>query len=61
MKKYLNVTVTRNDGTKFTNPLKLSEERFVTKLAQENKKVEVEIDIASPSIYTDRFGSKTFT
>lgn len=39
--KYLSVEVETNEGGTFHNPLKLSEVRFISQLAQENKKVTV--------------------
>jgi hypothetical protein len=35
-KKYLKVLGKRNDGTLFSNPLKLSEAHLISKIAQEN-------------------------
>lgn len=42
-KEYLHCIVTRRDGTQFTNCLKLSEVTIISKLAQENKKLSIEL------------------
>lgn len=43
MKKYLNLTITAYDGRVFSNPLKLSEAYLISKAAQENKSIRVEL------------------
>jgi hypothetical protein len=56
MKKYLNVIVTRKNGSIFTNPLKLSEAHFISQLAQENLKLEVHIVEIHKADYNSIFG-----
>ena len=55
-KKYLKVLVNRNDGTWFSNPLKLSEAHLVSQIAQENKSLTVQLIETSNEGYKAIFG-----
>lgn len=56
MKKYLDITVWRNDGSHFNNPLKLSEVHLVNKLAKENQRLTVFLTEVSKETYKFIFG-----
>ena len=56
MKKYLYVSVYRNDGTMFHNHLKLSEAHFISRLAQENRYLTVSIETVTNKRYKTIFG-----
>jgi hypothetical protein len=55
-KMYLDVQVTRNDNSMFTNPLKLSEVYLINKLAKEHKSIKVTLEECSDSQYKSIFG-----
>lgn len=57
MKKYLNVTVTAWSGVIFSNPLKVSESRFIVQLAKENKSVRVSYEETTSAHYKSMFGA----
>jgi len=54
--KYLSVEVETKEGRTFHNPLKLSEVRFITQLAKENKKVTVVFSECDEDYYKCLFG-----
>lgn len=57
MKKYLDITVTRVDGTTFTNPLMLSEYRIIfTEILKDNKSISVKIALCTKEYYKQLFG-----
>jgi hypothetical protein len=53
---YLEVQVTRMDGSIFFNPLKSSESSLIIKLAKENLSVKVCYCEVSPEMYKSIFG-----
>lgn len=55
-RSYYNVTVHTHYGTTFSNPLKLSESNLIGKLAQEHKKIEVQVQGCSDEQYKLMFG-----
>lgn len=55
-KKYLHCIVTTNDGRVFENPLKLSEARLISQMAQENKSVLVTTRECTQQYYEMTFG-----
>lgn len=55
-KIFLQTLVTTETGRKFNNPLKLSEVRFVSQLAQQNDQVVVWISTVTPKRYKQIFG-----
>ncbi|MEE9571520.1 MAG: hypothetical protein V3W20_00560 [Candidatus Neomarinimicrobiota bacterium] len=55
-KIFLQCKVTSKTGRVFNNPLKLSEVRFVSQLAQENMQVVVWIVTVTPKTYKATFG-----
>lgn len=55
MKQYLSLTITRNDGSQFNNPLKLSEVYLISKIAKDNKKIEISLTNCSKEQYNQLF------
>lgn len=55
-KQYLRIIVSRHDGTVFTNPLKLSEVHFISKLALENESLTIILVNATDKEYEQIFG-----
>lgn len=53
--QYLHVIVTNKNGTKFLNPLKLSEAHIISKIAQENESLTITLKICSKEQYKLRF------
>ena len=56
MKTFLDIRVTRKDGSFFENPLKLSEAHFISKLAQQNEMVQVCAVTVSDQQFKSIFG-----
>jgi len=56
MKKYLNCIITTKSGQVVNNPLKLSEVSLISKIAQENKSVFVELREMDLRTYKITFG-----
>lgn len=56
MKKYLHCTITNNNGTTFTNPLKLSEVHLISQIAQENQKIIIRLETCTKEQYKAIFG-----
>lgn len=56
MKKFLFVEVTRRDGSKFINELKLSEAYLISQLAQEHAVLIVRLEKCSHERYKSIFG-----
>lgn len=56
MKKYLECTVYKFDGTKFINDLKLSEAHLISQIAQENERITVKIKECTKEYYKIVFG-----
>jgi len=57
-RKYLNVLVTRKDGSHFPNPLKLNDVREVSKLAQSHQRIVVRCEEVSDKEFKKMFPSK---
>lgn len=55
-RKYFDITVTRQDGTTFKNPLTLGESILIGKMAKENKSLYIEVKEAVESDYKIKFG-----
>lgn len=55
-KKYLKITITTHNGLSVENPLKLSEAHLISKMAQENKKLEIKIVECDAKSYKFIFG-----
>lgn len=56
MKKYLDVRVTKHDGSTFSNPLKLSEAYLISQLAQNSQRVMVTCLECNKEYYKSLFG-----
>jgi hypothetical protein len=56
MKKFLNVTVNRNDGSVFQNHLKLSEVHLINQILNENKSILIFLDTCTKERFKIIFG-----
>lgn len=54
--QFLSVTVTRHNGTTFSNQLKLSEAHLISRIAQENKSILVELVTCTKKEFQLNFG-----
>lgn len=55
-KKYIHVTVTRANGTRFENHLMLKEAHLLTAIMKENACIEAYISTTTPEQYKQIFG-----